>query len=159
MGAVPEARFAPGPGRKGEESRMEIGRMTMDDYESVLRLWTSADGVGLNPADDSEEGIGRYLQRNPDTCFVAREQGGVVGAILSGHDGRRGYLYHLAVDGKARRNGVGSALVQAAVEALRRQGIRKAALVAFEDNAPGNAFWAAQGFTQRSDLIYRNRTL
>ena len=109
--------------------------------------------------NDSPEGVERYLRRNPDSCFVAELDGKIVGAILAGHDGRRGYLYHLAVAQAARRRRIGSALVSAALEALAREGIRKVALVAFGTNADGNAFWERMGFTVRGDLVYRGKVI
>ena len=116
--------------------------------------------MGLNPYDDSEEGLRRYLARNPPTCFVAREKDGkVIGSILAGHDGRRAFIYHLAVAMESRKMGVGKSLVDAAVKALQAEGIAKAALVVFADNDAGNAFWEKIGFTTRPDLVYRNKAI
>ena len=137
---------------------MNIRVMTVADYDAVYALWLSCKGMGLNDVDDSREGIARYLARNPDTCFVA-EDGGVVGVILAGHDGRRGYIYHTAVHPDARGWGIGSALVQRALAALKASGISKVALVAFSRNEGGNAFWEKQGFKLREDLSYRNLAL
>lgn len=78
---------------------------------------------------------------------------------MAGHDGRRGYIYHTAVHPDARKKGIGRALVGAALEALKAEGITKAVLVAFERNKEGNAFWEQMGFSERNDLTYRNRTL
>ena len=135
-----------------------IRLMTLDDYDAVYALWLRCAGMGLNDVDDSREGIARYLRRNPDTCFVA-EDGGVVGVIMAGHDGRRGYVYHTAVDPARRGEGIGRALVHAALDALRREGISKVALVVFSRNEAGHAFWTKMGFTPRGDLVYRNRAL
>lgn len=137
---------------------MNIRVMTVADYDAVYALWLYCKGMGLNDVDDSREGIARYLVRNPDTCFVA-EDGGVVGVILAGHDGRRGYIYHTAVHSDARGQGIGSALVQRALAALKDCGISKVALVAFSRNEGGNAFWEKQGFKLRGDLSYRNLAL
>lgn len=133
--------------------------MTVQDYDAVYRLWLSCKGMGLNDVDDSREGIARFLQRNPDTCFVSEIHDELVGVIMAGHDGRRGYIYHTAVHPCHRKQGIGSALVQASLEALKHIGISKVALVAFERNAAGNAFWERQGFTLRTDLAYRNKSL
>ena len=138
---------------------VQIRKMTPADYNSVYALWLSCPGMGLNDLDDSEEGIRRYLARNPDTCFVAESGGQIVGAILTGQDGRRGYIYHTAVAPDCQRQGIGAKLVEAALEALRAIGINKVALVAFSRNEGGNAFWAKMGFTAREDLVYRNRAL
>lgn len=136
-----------------------IRRMTIGDYEQVYALWMGSSGMGLNDLDDSREGIARFLRRNPTTCLVAQEGERVVGVILAGNDGRRGYLYHTAVTPDCRHRGIGSALVQAVLDALAAEGIHKAALVVFSRNQAGNAFWEAQGFTVREDLTYRNRAL
>ncbi|MDR3173261.1 MAG: GNAT family N-acetyltransferase [Treponema sp.] len=138
---------------------MNIRNMTIDDYDAVHALWIAAPGMGLNDLDDSREGIEKYLKRNPGTCFVAEEGGLILGVILSGHDGRRGYIHHTAVAALYRHRGIGKALLDAALGALRREGIHKAALVAFADNAAGNAFWEKNGFTTREELIYRNRVI
>ena len=138
---------------------MEIRKMTILDYDAVYALWLSCTGMGLNNLDDSREGIERYLRRNPDTCFVAVKEQKIVGVILSGHDGRRGFIHHTAVHPDCRGQGIGAALVEAALHALRGEGINKVALVVFERNSSGNAFWEKMGFTAREDLIYRNRAL
>lgn len=138
---------------------MKIRNMRLDDYDNVYALWLSCPGMRLNDLDDSREGIAKYLARNPDTCFVAEERGEIVGAILTGHDGRRGYISHTAVSPAHQRQGIGRQLVEAALEALEQEGIHKVCLVAFADNEQGNAFWEKMGFTQRPDLIYRNRAL
>ncbi len=138
---------------------MNIRRMTMDDYDRIYALWMSCKNMGFNDKDDSREGIGKYLKRNPDTCFVAERDGEIVGVILSGHDGRRGFIHHLAVREDCRRQGIGEQLVARGLEALKAEGINKAALLVFHRNEAGNAFWEKQGFTAREDVAYRNRAL
>ena len=138
---------------------LTIRPMRIDDYEAVHALWLSCKGMGLNDIDDSREGIDRYLRRNPSTCFVAQCGGEIAGVIMAGHDGRRGYIYHIAVWEVYRGRGIGSRLVARALDALKEEGIAKAALVVFSRNDAGNTFWEKQGFTTREDLIYRNRTL
>lgn len=138
---------------------MQIRKMTIDDYDSLYELWIHTPGMGLNGVDDSREGISRYLERNPETCFVAEENGRILGGILSGHDGRRGYIYHAAVAAGEQGRGIGRALAGAAVEALRQEGVSKAVVVAFERNKGGNLFWEKCGFTERRDLVHRNMEL
>lgn len=138
---------------------MKIRIMTIADYDAVYALWLSCRGMGLNNLDDSREGIERFLKRNPDTCFVAEDGRNIVGVIIAGNDGRRGYIYHTAVNPEFRRKGIARALVNAALEALHDLGINKTALVVFERNADGNAFWESIGFTERNDLVYRNKAL
>ena len=138
---------------------MHIRQMTITDYDEIYALFLSCKGMGLNDLDDSREGIERFLKRNPDTCFVAESNGGIVGVIMVGNDGRRGYIYHTAVHPDCRRRGIARALVERTIEALRALGIHKVALVGFRRNEGGNASWERMGFTVREDITYRNRTL
>ena len=138
---------------------MNIRLMRIDDYEQVYELWMSCAGMGLNNLDDSKEGIVKFLKRNPDTCFVADVENVIVGAILVGNDGRRGYIYHTAVNPQYRNQGIAKNLVDTSVTALQKIGINKAALVAFDRNEAGNDFWDKMGFTVRNDLVYRNKAL
>ena len=132
--------------------------MTIDDYEAVYDLWIKS-GNGLNNKDDSREGIEKYLNRNPNTSYVAVLDGNIVGCILCGHDGRRGIIQHACVSSDCRRMGIGKKLVYLAIDALEKEGINKVLLVAFKKNEGGNAFWESQGFTLREDLNYRNKAL
>lgn len=99
------------------------------------------------------------MLRNPETCFVAEENKKIVGVILSGNDGRRGYIYHTSVNPKYRKQGIGKSLVAAVLSAFKDSGINKIALVVFKNNKEGNAFWEKLGFTSRSDLVYRNKAI
>lgn len=138
---------------------MLIRLMKTEDYNRVHALWISCVGMGLNNLDDSKEGIERFLNRNPDTCFVAEESGKLIGVIIVGNDGRRGYIYHTAVNPSYQNQGIGSKLVNTAFLALKKCGIHKVALVVFDRNKAGNMFWEKQGFAVREDLIYRNKSL
>ena len=138
---------------------MIIRLMTIEDYEKVYQLWLSCSGMGLNNLDDSKDGIAKYLDRNPDTCFVAEKSDEIIGVIISGHDGRRGFIYHTAVNPEYRNQGIAKMLVEAAMDALKANGINKVALVVFDRNKDGNAFWEKFGFTVREDLVYRNKTI
>lgn len=138
---------------------MTIRIMTREDYGAVYALWLSCKGMGLNDLDDSEEGISRFLARNPSTCFVAEADNKVVGVIMAGNDGRRGYIYHTAVSPEYRKRGIARELVNVALKALEALGINKAALVVFARNEGGNAFWERLGFTSRDDLTYRNKAM
>jgi ribosomal protein S18 acetylase RimI-like enzyme len=136
-----------------------IRKMLISDYENVFDLWAGTAGMGMRNLDDSKDSIDRFLKRNPDTSFVAVEDNAVIGVILCGHDGRRAYIYHTAVKNDYRRNGIGEQLVNTVINALKTVGINKAALVVFKDNKIGNDFWQSIGFTERTDLIYRNISL
>lgn len=136
---------------------MNIRKMTIADYGGICDVWKDHDGI--NPVDDSIEGFTKYLKRNPATSFVAEDNGKIVGTILAGHDGRRGFFHHVVVLPEYRNRGIGRKMVDHAMEALEKEGINKVALVVFENNQLGNAFWEKIGFTPREDLVYRNKAL
>lgn len=130
--------------------------LTLADYDVVIALWQSADGVGLSDAD-SREAIDRYLARNPGLSFTAWDGDGLVGAVLCGHDGRRGYVHHLAVRPSYRRQGIGTALATRCLDALAAEGIDKCHLFVFAVNADAIAFWKRAGWIQRGDLNVMSR--
>lgn len=138
---------------------MKIRVMNISDYEQVYQLWMSCSGMGLNNLDDSKEGIERFLNRNPETCFVAETEQKIIGVIIVGNDGRRGYIYHTAVDPDYRNQGIATKLVNEVMKALKSLSINKVALVVFTKNSDGNAFWEKIGFTSREDLVYRNKAI
>lgn len=133
--------------------------MTIDDYDQVYALWKQIQGFGIRSVDDSREGIDRFLKRNPTTSVVAVDDGKIIGAILCGHDGRRGCLYHVCVDENYRMRGIGKSMVVFAMEALKKEKINKVSLIAFTKNDIGNAFWNEIGWTKRMDLNYYDFTL
>ena len=133
---------------------VSIRQMAIEDYELVYDLWIHTPGMGLNTADDSKEGIARYLKRNPTTSVVAEQNGRIVGAILCGHDGRTGFFYHVCVASDYRQHGVGHRMVHFAMKALQAEGINKVSLIAFKSNEVGNEFWHNVGWVERSDVNY-----
>lgn len=133
--------------------------MTIEDYDQVRALWMTIKGFAIRSIDDSREGVARFLRRNPTTSVVAVEDGFVVGAILCGHDGRRGCLYHVCVNPAYRRRGIGKAMVVFCMDALKNENINKVSLIAFTRNDIGNAFWNKIGWTKRQDLNYYDFTL
>lgn len=129
---------------------IQIREMSIEDYQEVFTLWSQSEGVGLNEAD-SRENIAAYLDRNPGLSLVAcRER--VVAAVLCGHDGRRGYLHHLAVAAGERRKGLGRRLVDACLGKLALVGIQRCNVFLYTDNAAGERFWKQAGWTERSEL-------
>jgi ribosomal protein S18 acetylase RimI-like enzyme len=128
-----------------------IYEMKKEDYTEAYALWQRLPGIGLTDADSSCA-IGRFLERNPGLCFVARQDDELVGTCLAGSDGRRGYLYHLAVDPKVRRQGIGQTLVEKTFEALKALSIQKCHIMVFKDNALGLSFWQASGWKMRDDI-------
>lgn len=138
---------------------MFIRVMTPEDYADVFALWRECAGMGLRAQDDSEEGIVRYLKRNPTTSFVAFEDGELAGAVLAGHDGRRGYVYHAAVRERFRNRGIARAMLDRVHEALEREGISRLGLLVLNANASGKAFWKKRGWRERADLAYFSRAV
>lgn len=130
----------------------------MEDYAPVIALWRESEGVGLSDAD-SPDAIARYLERNPGASWVACCGGAIVGAVLCGHDGRRGYLHHLAVASTHRRRGIGRRLVESAVAALQRQGMTKVHLFVYCNNDSAAAFWRVLGWQTRDELDLMSRRL
>ena len=142
------------------DKAFSIRTMTIEDYEGLRALWMSIHGFGIRSIDDSKEGVERFLKRNPAVSVVAvAEDGSIVGAILCGHDGRRGCLYHVCVREDYRRNGIGKAMVVYCMNALKNEKINKVSLIAFTANDVGNAFWNCIGWTKREDLNYYDFTL
>ena len=143
---------------------IQIRLVTVEDYENIYELWNSTEQTqrALNPVDDSKEGIARYLKRNPNTCFIAcnsNDPQKVLGVILTGHDGRRAIVHHLCVHPEYRRLGIARLLLQSAEDALRAEGISKVFGLIFKDNDAANVFWEAQGYSLRTNLNYRNKSL
>lgn len=136
-----------------------IRAMTLNDYEKVYDLWMKIKGFAIRSIDDSKEGVECFLNRNPGISVVAEEDGRIVGAILCGHDGRRGCMYHVCVDPDYRLKGIGKSMVVFAMEALKKEKINKVSLIAFTKNDIGNAFWKEIGWTKREDLNYYDFTL
>ena len=138
--------------------KVYIEPMTMDHYDKVIALWKASENVGLSRADE-QKNIASYLSRNPAMSFVAKDKGNIIGAALCGHDGRRGYLHHLAVAETHRRNGIGRQLAEKCMESLINVGIRKCHLFVFSMNTEGKAFWSKIGWTLRSDIQVVSREL
>ena len=133
--------------------------MKIEDYEEVYNLWINTPGMGLNSIDDSKQGISKFLKRNPNTSFIAKEDRVIIGAILCGHDGRRGYIYHTAVNPRYTNEGIGRSLVERAIDSMKEENISKVSFVVFDTNITGNEFWERLGFKKRDDLVYRDMVI
>ncbi|NYS59595.1 MULTISPECIES: GNAT family N-acetyltransferase [Vreelandella] len=134
---------------------MHYRTMTINDYEAAIALWSESEGVRLRDAD-SREGIEKYLLRNPGLSFVAEvekgAEGKLVGTLMAGHDGKRGYIQHLSVADAHRRKGIATQLVSLCLEALKNEGILKSHLMIMAENETARQFWASQGWACRSDI-------
>ena len=143
-GPAPDCRFQP----------MEKG-----DLAEVIQFWQGMEGIGLSESD-SYSALSFYMQRNPGLSWVARNRDReLIGAVLCGHDGRRGYLHHLAVAPDCRRKGIGRALVERCLYSLRELKILKCNVFLFNQNPEGEGFWKAMGWKGREDLVLLQRVL
>ena len=136
---------------------IEITEMSIDAFDEVRTLWAATDGVGLNDAD-TREGLDSYLLRNPGLSFVARDGKQLVGAVLCGHDGRRGYLHHLAVTKSHRRQNIGGRLVDHCLARLNSLGIQKCNIIVYADNDDAAGFWERRGWIEQPTWRIRQRT-
>jgi ribosomal protein S18 acetylase RimI-like enzyme len=130
---------------------MLIRPMTAEDVRDAMELWQTCEGVGLSEGDTPER-LTDFLVRNPLMSAVAVADGRLVGAVLAGHDGRRGFLYHLAVHQEFRGLGTGRALAERAIAAFQQAGITKFHVMVFRSNAAGEAFWTHLGWRRRDDI-------
>src|SRR5271157_2498358 len=128
-----------------------IREFTMDDYDAACALWKRTEGIGLSQADEPRN-VASFLARNPGLSFVAEEEGRIVGAVLCGNDGRRGFLHHLAVEKSRRRSGIGRSLVERCLSVLASAGLRKCHLFVLADNVEGQRFWRTIGWEERTTL-------
>ncbi|MCR5763336.1 MAG: GNAT family N-acetyltransferase [Treponema sp.] len=144
-----------------DETAITYRILNASDYDQLFSLWNQVEETkrALNPVDDSRQGISAYIKRIPNTCFGAICDGKIVAAILTGHDGRRAIIHHLCVHPDFRRKGIARTLVQKAEEAIKKEGIQKIFGLVFKDNDKANAFWEGMGYSVRTNLNYRNKSL
>ncbi|EJL6393596.1 GNAT family N-acetyltransferase [Vibrio navarrensis] len=128
-----------------------IRQMDISDYDSVMTLWGQTENLSLKDAD-SRASIAAYLAKNPGLSFVAIDGQDIVGAVLVGTDGRRGYLQHLAVGLHYRGQNIGQSLVQSATEALAQQGIAKTHLFVLSNNLSAQDFYLKLGWQARDEI-------
>jgi len=148
----------PSLGRRSEGADMNVNilPMTLDDHREVVALWERSEGVGLSDAD-KPSGLEQFAERNPGMCFVARDGDDLVGAVLCGHDGRRGYIHHLAVAKTHQQGGLGTALTDRCLDALREIGIDKCHLFVFRSNQGTLDFWHKAGWFERGELTIMSK--
>ncbi len=141
------------------EQQYEIREMKIEDYETVYELWSGIQGFAIRSIDDSKEGVERFIRRNPTTSMVTVADGKLVGAILCGHDGRTACFYHVCVDERYRKHGIGQAMVKKCLKALKEEKINKVNLLAFKENEVGNNFWKGLDWKVREDINYYEAVL
>ncbi|WP_010274223.1 GNAT family N-acetyltransferase [Paenibacillus senegalensis] len=131
---------------------MQYREMTIEDYEQMIELWQKIPGLVLSQAD-SREGVAEFLVRNPGLSFVCESSEKIAGTMMCGHDGRRGFMYHVAVDPMYRHQQIGKQLVRLGLAGLREAGIEKCHIFVLADNETGNRFWSSQGWQKRNDFF------
>jgi ribosomal protein S18 acetylase RimI-like enzyme len=132
-----------------------ISEMTLDRYGELMAFWRNTEGI-WNSDDDDYPNLDRFLRRNPGMSLMALCEGGVIGAVKCGHDGRRGYLHHLAVKKEFRDYGLGRELVERCLQNLHKEGIRKIRVFVLDNNETAIGFWKHLGFNIQ---YYDYRTL
>ncbi len=137
---------------------IHIREMRSEDYQEAHDLWNNLPGMGLSSAD-REEALLAFLMKNPKTCFVVTHNRQLVGTILGGSDGRRGYLYHLAVHQDFQKQGIGAKLLQTCLDALREARIEKCHIFVYTDNLEGQKFWEKQGWQKRDDILVMSKVI
>jgi len=137
---------------------INLHEMSINDYQEIYSLWEKSDNIGLSKTD-SLHSIEKFLERNPGMSYTAWAEGKLIGSVLCGHDGRRGYIHHLMVHPDFRRQGLGQSLVSRCMFALTRIGIQKCHLFIFEDNDGGQKFWESLGWTKRVELTMMSQQI
>jgi ribosomal protein S18 acetylase RimI-like enzyme len=137
---------------------MTTREFVIADYDAAIELWKSVEGVDISEGDSREE-IQEYLGRNPGLSRVAEDDGNIVGAALCGHDGRRGWIYHVAVADTHRRRQVGKLLIDDCVRGLQRAGLKRAIILVANDNPAGHQFWLRNGWEDIDGALAMSRDL
>ena len=135
----------------------KIKKMDIKNYQEIIKLWKNTEGIGINDYDDSRRSIKKFIEKNPNTCFVAENNNEIIGTVMGGNDGRRGIIYHLMVKPEHRKNGIGKKLLDKAENGLRKEGINRIYLFVHRENKIGNRFWKNNDYIIRDFLIFRTR--
>lgn len=139
----PEAPPGPPP--------VEIRQFRSGDGDGLRALWSSC---GMGSVGDDDESLATMARRNPGTVLVAVAAGEIVASALGGWDGRRGWIYHVAVAPDRRRSGLGRRLVERIEAKLRELGALKVNVMVEDDNPGGAAFWKRLGYVLHDSSQY-----
>ena len=137
--------------------RIIIEEMRAEDVDEVCELWYSIAELGISRSFDTPGRLGEYLERNPGFSTVARKDGRIVGAVMCGHDGRRGSFYHTGVLAEFRRQGLAERMVERSLSCLREVGIMTAFCFSHEKNVTAQAFWRGISWEYCPSVQYHYR--
>jgi ribosomal protein S18 acetylase RimI-like enzyme len=126
---------------------IDIREFSIKDYDAAIELWRRVEGLEIAEGDD-KEGVAQFLAGNPGLSRVATDGSAIVGVALCGHDGRRGHIYHLAVDPAYQGRGLGKCLLDECLEGLRRAGLKRVIIMVADDNRRGGQFWKRRGWEE-----------
>ena len=118
-----------------------------------MYLWTSVNEKIDCSGKEIKECIEKYIARNPEMSQVALMDGKIVGTVLAGHDGRRGFIHHMAVMPEYRRHGIGKEMAKIAISKIEEDGIDKTHIFCYQNNETGQSFWKTLGFVKRDDVF------
>jgi len=127
--------------------KIEIREFFISDYDVAIELWQRVEGLEIAEGDD-REGVAQFLARNRGLSRVATDGSAIVGIALCGHDGRRGHIYHLAVDPAYQGRGLGKRLLDESLADLRRAGLKRVIIMVADDNRRGSEFWKRRGWEE-----------
>jgi len=137
----------------------KIMKMDIKDYNEIIKLWKGAEEIVLNNREDSEKSINFFLEKNPNTCFIAKCNKNIIGTIMGGNDGRRGLIYHLFVKSEYRKNGIGKELIKKTEKGYKKEGIGKIYLLVLKKNKTGNEFWEENEYKFDGKAYFRSKRI
>ena len=137
----------------------KIKKMDIKDYNEIIELWKETEGIVLHYQDDSEKRIKKFLEKNPNTCYIVKFNKDIIGTIMGGNDGRRGLIYHLFVKPEHRKNGIGNELLKKVENGYKKEGIGKIYLLVLKKNKIGNKFWENNKYKFDGNVNFRSKRI
>jgi ribosomal protein S18 acetylase RimI-like enzyme len=137
---------------------IETREFAIEDYDAAADLWNRVEGLEIAEGDTKED-VAQYVLRNPGLSRVATDGPAIIGVALCSHDGRRGHIYHLAVDPAYRGQGLGKRLIDECLDGLRRAGLKRAIIMVADDNPRGREFWKRCGWDDIAGAISMGKDL
>jgi ribosomal protein S18 acetylase RimI-like enzyme len=132
--------------------KIEIREFSIHDYDAAIELWQRVEGLEIAEGDD-KEGVAQFLARNLGLSRVATDGSAIIGVALCGHDGRRGHIYHLAVDPAYQGRGLGKCLLHECLDGLHRAGLKRVIIMVADDNPSGREFWKRSGYEEIAGAV------